>query len=189
MLLSILGIRVAGDILYQFPSNESIQIPRDATIICLGGGKGRIEAAFTLFASGIGKDLYIVGVGKKSTVPLLLKNHAPDLQISGERLSRVQVETESKNTMENAVAVSAYLNQHPDVKTIVLVTSGYHMRRATFIIGREAHKSLEIIPFNPPNEFIEQENWWHSWVGIQVTVVEYLKYFIATEIYPLLSNI
>lgn len=185
ILGTIATVRLAGDILYEFPANESLEVlHKDALIVCLGGGKGRIEAAFSLYASGVGKKLLIIGVGKRSTVTALLKNHAPELHISPDRINSVIVETESKNTIENAVALSQLLKQHSDGKKIILVTSGYHMRRAKFIIERIVSGGLEIIPFNPPNEIIEQQNWWHSWVGIQVTMIEFVKYIVATVIYP-----
>lgn len=178
-----------GDNLYKFPQIDSANsLPRDASIICLGGGKGRIAAAFSLYSSGIGQELMFIGVGKKSTAASLLKIHAPDLKIPEEKLATIQVETESKNTFENAVAVGKFLEKNPNLNKLILVTSAYHMRRAKYLVEQEARRKIEITLYNPPNEGIEEKTWWHSLIGIQVTVVEYLKFLMATEVYPRLSG-
>lgn len=190
LLTFIIAIRLLGDRLYDFPSNpELASLPKNTAIICLAGGKGRIETAFDLFFQDVGDSLFIIGAGKKSTINSLLRNHASprEVQTNEHRLGRIIVENESRNTIENAFAVSRYLQQNPNIKTVLLVTSGYHMRRAQFMIENQVHREIKIIPYNPPKEVIEQQTWWHTWLGIQVTVVEYGKFLLATLLIPRLG--
>jgi uncharacterized SAM-binding protein YcdF (DUF218 family) len=188
----IAGIRLFGGLLYHYPANpELASIPQDAAIVCLAGGKFRVEAAYSLFARGVGSELLIIGAGKRSTVAGLIRAHAAEMsgKISPERFQKIQVENESRNTIENAFALGRYLQQNPGVKTIVLVTSSYHMRRAQVMIENHVDKDIRIIPYTPENDAIGPENWWKSWIGIEVTTVEYFKFLLASILAPQLRNL
>jgi uncharacterized SAM-binding protein YcdF (DUF218 family) len=190
LLSLIVLIRVLGDRLYQYPVNPDLKdLPRDAANVCLAGGKFRVEAAYSLYANGVGDRMMIVGAGKKSTPQLLGRAHADGAtqSISQERFSRIQVETESRNTIENAFAVARFMEQNPQVKTIVLVTSGYHMRRAQMMIQTQVHREIKLIPYTPPSDALNQGNWWHTWLGIEVTTVEYVKFLLASLLIPRLG--
>lgn len=187
----IASLKCLGDSLYDFPENIT-SFPPDAVIVCLTGGKGRIEAAINLYAQGVGSGLHVIGAGKKTSVGMLLKMHVSDEianSISAQRVAQILVETESRNTIENAFAVNRLLLNSPAVKTIVLVTSGYHMRRAQFMIENQMHGQLRIVPYTPPKEAIERHNWWKSAIGIEVTLTEYFKLLTSTIIIPKLEYI
>jgi uncharacterized SAM-binding protein YcdF (DUF218 family) len=190
ILSVILAVRLLGDRLYEYPANPELsKIPSDAAIVCLAGGKLRIHEAYTLFSQGVGSKLFIIGAGKRSTALGLAKVQAPEVidKISPERFAQIQVETESRNTIENAFAVSRLLQQNPELKRIVLLTSAYHMRRAQVVIEHQVHSSIEIIPFTPPSELLAKGTWWHSWFGIDVTMAEYFKFLMASLLAPQLG--
>lgn len=190
ILSLIAGIRFFGDYLYDYSENLNVkEIPEDALIVCLAGGKFRIEAAYSLYSQNVGNSLFIVGAGKRSTPAGLARAHASNVlpKISEDRFGRIHVETESRNTFENAFAVRRFLQSHPEIETIVLITSGYHMRRALIMIQNEVRSDIKIIPFTPPNEAIQRNNWWHTWLGIQVTAVEYFKFLLASVLVPRLG--
>jgi uncharacterized SAM-binding protein YcdF (DUF218 family) len=193
LLLSLIcAIRLLGDHLYEFPGNPDLKaLPEKTVVICLAGGKFRVEAAYSLFAQGVGEQLLIIGAGKKSTAAGLGKAHAEAVleKISAARFAKIQVETESQNTIENAFAVSRFLQQNPEVSAIMLITSGYHMRRAQMMIENQAGRSVTILPYTPPSEAIGPGNWWHTWLGIQVTTVEYFKLVLTTLLLPHLKSI
>lgn len=187
ILLVFIGLRTVGDNLYLFPENPPLpSIPKDTAIICLAGAKGRIEEAFSLYAKGVGNSLYIIGAGKRSSIQTLVKNHAAQSAelISEPRLQQVRVETESRNTIENAAVVDRILQARPELQSFVLVTSGYHMRRAQFMIENQSHRKVQIIPYVPEKESIGRFNWWTTWLGIQITLMEYLKYLMAVILVP-----
>lgn len=192
LLLLIAGIRVYGDYLYDYPANPtpSDLKPKDGVIVCLAGGKYRIEAAFSLYANGVGDRLFIVGAGKKATKDGLAKLQAVEVaqKIPWDRYDRIVVETESRNTIENAFAVKQFLEQRPDVKKIILVTSSYHMRRAEFMIKSQIPADVTIVPYAPENTEIERRNWWQTWLGISVTVEEYVKFLMVKVLLPLLGK-
>lgn len=185
LLLTIVGVRTLGDQLYNYPQNPTLSsIPPNTAIVCLAGGKFRVEAAYSLFADGVGERLFIIGAGKKSSPLLLGKAHASTVmdKIPPERLEKIFVETDSTNTIENAVAVSRLLDQHPEIENILLITSGYHMRRSQVMIENQLHRQVAVYPYVPTNEALTQKNWWHSWLGIQVTSMEYFKFQLARHL-------
>ncbi len=190
LLLLITAIRFLGDELYAYPPNPPTdQLPKNAVIVCLAGGKFRIQAALSLFSQGVGDRLLIVGTGKKTTPESLARAHAVETKetIPNHRFGQIEVETESRNTIENAFAVRRYLQKNPEVQNLLLITSGYHMRRAEIMIANQISPEVKIIPFVPPNEALVKQNWWHSWIGIQVTTVEYFKFLLGSLLIPRLG--
>jgi uncharacterized SAM-binding protein YcdF (DUF218 family) len=187
LLLLIVAIRVLGNQLYNYPANPTLEnIPKNTAIICLAGGKFRVEAAYNLFADGFGDRLFIIGAGKKSSPMSLAKTHAETAlqKLSTSRFEKILVETESANTIENAVAVSRFMEQHPEIENILLITSGYHMRRSQVMIENQLHRKIAVYPYVPTNEILTKSNWWHTWVGIQVTSIEYFKFQLARYLMP-----
>lgn len=190
LLLMIAGIRVYGENLYDYSENPPAEsLPKDGVIVCLAGGKYRIEAAFALYANGVGERLFIVGAGRKATKDGLAKLQAVATaqKIPWDRFDRIIVETESRNTIENAFAVRRFHEENPQVKKILLVTSSYHMRRALFMIANQLPQDVQILPYTPPNSEIGKENWWHTWLGISITLEEYFKLLLVKMILPTLG--
>ncbi|UOQ76945.1 YdcF family protein [Hymenobacter sp. 5516J-16] len=52
------------------------------------------------------------------------------LRLAGVPRQHILLETRSRNTRENALNTRALLRQHPEIKSIVLITSAFHLRRA-----------------------------------------------------------
>jgi uncharacterized SAM-binding protein YcdF (DUF218 family) len=186
IFFAVLGLlRLLGDQLYDYPDNPEVSsLPKNATIVCLAGGKHRIETAFALFSEGIGDRLFIVGAGRKTTPLSLLRSHGPE---AAARFPWKRFDHNSRNTMENAFAVRNILEQNPEIKTLILVTSEYHMRRAELMIRHHIAPEIKIIPFTPAVEAIERGNWWHSCVGAEVTLWEYFKFMRAKLLLPLMG--
>ena len=192
VLLSFAGsIRLLGTFLYDYPpAPAKDQIPKDSLIVCLAGGRGRVHAALDLFSEGVGAELFIVGAGPHTNVQTILKNilAAPDApKISVARMQKVLLEKDSRNTIENAYAVENFLRQNPQVHDVVLITSSYHMRRSLLILQSLLRKEVHVVPYSPPKEPIDAANWWQSFLGIEVTVVEYSKFLLAKILIPNLS--
>jgi uncharacterized SAM-binding protein YcdF (DUF218 family) len=155
-------------------------------IVCLAGGKHRVETAYSLFADGVGDRLWIIGAGKKSTVMGLARVQASEVaqKIPWDRFDRILVETESRNTIENAFAVKRFLEQFQGLKSVVLVTSPYHMRRSILMIAHHIPPETRIVPFTPVTAEFGKGNWWQTWTGISVTVAELLKFELASLLVP-----
>ncbi len=186
----IAAIRLLGDNLYDFPANPSSpSLPKNSVVVCLAGGKHRIEAGYSLFAGGVGENLFIVGAGKHATALGLARIQAMGIaqKIPQDRFEKILVENESRNTIENAFVVKRFLDQNPNVKNLILVTSSYHMRRATFMVAHQIAADVNIIPFVPQAMELGRNNWWHTWLGITLTTEEYFKFLLTSLLVPRLG--
>lgn len=107
----------------------------------LTGGNYRIHTGLTLFASRLSDNLYITGVHQSVTDQDILKmwkgiTALPDCCI--------EIGHNATTTLENALETKEWL-QGKDIKSIRLVTSTYHMKRA-LIEFNNALNGIEIIP-------------------------------------------
>ncbi|MGI4875753.1 MAG: YdcF family protein [Janthinobacterium lividum] len=81
-----------------------------------------------LISGGSGSVLHTVGTEAAGLHTLLRLSGVPD--------SALLLEERSRNTRENALFTKQLLAQHPDLKSLVLVTSAFHERRAMGCFAR-----------------------------------------------------
>ena len=185
-------VKVTGDQLYSYEANPNIdKIGKSTLIVCLAGGKGRIQSALSLYSRGKGIALFIAGAGPKTTREGILREHLPPeaiASISGSRKENIVVETQSRNTIENAYAISRFLRNNPEVTDVILITSAYHMRRSLLILENALRGQVTLVPYTAKEgAAILRENWTSTWIGIGVTLEETGKLLLARIFIPLLE--
>ena len=98
----------------------------------LNEGADRIWHAVTLYKKGIIRRILITG--KDGTIRDRGLNEAQqfkrDLEMWGIPSKDILIEDKSRNTYENALFTKELLDQHPELKSFLLITSSNHMRRA-----------------------------------------------------------
>ncbi len=189
----LLALFLAGEIYDYQDTLDGAALPEDIdVIVCLAGGRGRIAAAGDLWmryrdAAQADKTknrkipkLYISGMGHLSNW------RAFSLQLRrgiSQVIPRDQVilETRSVNTEGNAIWFAEYARIH-SMKSAILLTSSYHMRRAVLIFSRVLQNHLA-----PTGQHLRMEtlsliqdpfdatDWRTSLQGIRVTLNEFLK--------------
>ncbi|MBO2012826.1 YdcF family protein [Hymenobacter negativus] len=100
--------------------------------VYLSNGADRFTNALWLYRAKRVRRIIISG-GTGSTDPRTVTEAAELatlLRLSGVPQRDLLLEERSRNTRENALYTKALLAQHPDIKTLVLVTSAFHERRA-----------------------------------------------------------
>jgi len=120
------------------------QLPHDR--VYLGRGADRLTHALWLYRAGRVKRIIISG-GSGSVLETG-RSEARELDILL-RLAHVPrahilLEDKSRNTRENALFTKQLLAAHPDIKSLVLVTSAFHQRRA---LGCFRQAGLAPVPF------------------------------------------
>lgn len=78
-----------------------------------------------------------------------------------------------RSTAEEADSIAVELRRR-GVKSVLLVTSNYHTRRAANIF-RERAPEIEIIPVEAPDENFTANGWWHSREGQKTFLYEWEK--------------
>ena len=183
--------KLAGDSLYEYEKNPDFsKLSKSAVIACLAGGKGRIQPALKLFQEGNGFILFIAGAGPKSDRDKILRNYLKPVELESlpaDRKENIHVENQSRNTIENAYAIARFLRNNSEINEVVLVTSAYHMRRSLLILESALSEDIKVHPYTPTEGSYSKENWLASWIGIRITLQEYLKYLLARVFVPLLE--
>lgn len=170
---------------------DGAQLPPTDAIVVLAGGRGRIAAAGDFWFRYYEREeageieaapmLYISGMGPNSNWATFEKSIRPGVSKTM-KPSNVVLETESRNTEENALWVvkNARLRGW---RRIVLMTSPYHMQRSRFIFAKVLAKTdlkLTVDSLTIFQEEYSSEEWRDSLNGIRVTMIEYLKWLYYT---------
>lgn len=85
-------------------------------------------------------------------------------------------------TLGEAMALPELI-ERLSIKSLILVSSGYHLRRAVNAAKNCcANPEVELIPVAVPNELASEtrENWWKTYRGFPLILSEYLKNFLYT---------
>lgn len=143
-------------------------------IVVLTGASQRMTDAIELLAEKRGKRLLVSGVNPTTTTEEL-KKQVPDFA----RLSECCIDLghEAQNTLGNAVETAAWAKKH-GFRTLLIVTSAWHMPRALVELERET-EGIELIPYPVITERMREQSWWTSPQVARLLVFEYLKYLAA----------
>lgn len=192
----VLPLFLAGDIYDYQDTLDGFHLPPIDVIVCLAGGRGRIVASgdlwYRYWEQKKAPKLYISGMGHQSNWQAFQKQLRTGVR---EVITQEDVilETESSNTENNARWFGKYLVKEK-WKRILLVTSPYHMKRASYIFSQILSQP-EIISkvaegenYDPKNtgvrietlsifqEPFEPSEWRMNFNGIRVTIIEYIKW-------------
>jgi hypothetical protein len=178
----------AGEIYdYQDTFNLADDVASTDVVLCLAGGKGRIPIAFELWESiganrpksptGSQNDpiLFLSGVGPKAGMETLREQGVSKESLSHVTHQNVVFENVSENTFENAQFFASFARQK-GWHHVALVTAGYHMRRAHFILNKILGPDVEIKTQTVDAVHFERNQWHSDAYAIRVTVIEYIKW-------------
>ena len=166
-------------VLYVFSFHFSQSAQADA-IVAWTGGEYRIHTAVSLLEQGRASKLLISGVNKLVKSDSFLGNITPEIR------SKIDLGYQATTTEENALETAdwVYKNQ---VKSVVLVTSFYHMPRS-LLEFQHALPSIAVYP-NPiwPKDFAESTEWIHTRAAFHL-LVEYHN-FLCIKVSYLLKGV
>ncbi|MBB2167563.1 YdcF family protein [Gluconacetobacter aggeris] len=115
-------------------------------IVALTGGQGRIEASLRLLASGQAHQLLISGVAPHATTASIAGALPPDLaaSLSPELWRRVTLGRHATSTIGNADETAQWARAS-GLRSLIVVTAGYHIRRAIM----EIHRTVPDVALHP----------------------------------------
>jgi len=127
-------------------------------IVALSGGdtSARADEAIKLYEKGWAPLLIFSGAAADKSGPSNAEVMQRQAIAAGVPASAIIIETRSENTSENAAATSDILSQQ-GVKSVILVTSAYHQRRASLEFTRRA-PSVEV-----RNHPVATDDQWSAW--------------------------
>ena len=175
--LAAVIVLAAGFLWFAFHiANEEPLLDRAAAdgIVALTGGASRINDAVELLASGRGRRLLITGVAPTTNTAELIR-----LAPESERWFGccIDLDYSAVNTVGNAAETRRWARAR-GFRSLVVVTSGYHMPRAMLEI---AHRlpDVTLIPFPVVSAQSRAERWWSNAGTAKILAFEYLKFIVA----------
>jgi uncharacterized SAM-binding protein YcdF (DUF218 family) len=156
------------DFAYKTFSLSQKDVKTDA-IVVLTGGRGRIEEGVRLYREQKARWLFLIGVDPSVQKKDLFKGGDGEMKGEGVILEKV-----SRNTLENAF-YSRDLIIKKDIHSIRLITSRYHMKRATLIFRNLLPKDVAIYP-HPVDSKNLKEKWWNDGGSFRLLFTEFYKY-------------
>ncbi|MFB9268964.1 YdcF family protein [Bradyrhizobium erythrophlei] len=158
--------------------------PRNADgIVVLTGGSSRVSDAMELLAAGYGQRLLISGVHPTNDASDISRS-LPDSQ----RLLSccVDLDRSAVNTRSNAAETRRWARER-GFKSLIVVTSNYHMPRAIVELSH-AMPDVTLIPFSVVGDRWRDEPWWTSGATFRLLLSEYAKY-VAAEVRVRLADV
>jgi uncharacterized SAM-binding protein YcdF (DUF218 family) len=145
-------------------------------IVVLTGGSSRVSDAMELLAAGYGKRLLISGVHPTSAVSDISRSLSENQSLLG---CCVDLDRSAVNTRSNAAETRRWVHER-GFKSLIVVTSNYHMPRAIVELSH-AMPDVALIPFAVVGDRWRDEPWWTSGATIRLLLSEYAKY-VAAEV-------
>ena len=175
-LAAVAGLALALGFLWfvwRLPAEE-ITLNRDADgIVVLTGGASRISDAIELLAAGHGRRLLISGANRSTNQSEIARLNPEFARVVG---CCVDFDR-SLNTLGNAIETRRWA-QSRGFRSLIVVTSSYHMQRAALEFKSFA-PDVRIIPWPVIPEGLDMQNWWRDSRYRSLIIREYSKYVAA----------
>jgi len=156
------------DFVYKTFSYRQSEVKADAVVV-LAGGKGRVDEGVRLYRARKGDWLFFIGVDPSVRKSDLYVPRRGDPSPDGVILEKV-----SRNTLENAI-YGRDIIMEKDVRSILLITSRYHMKRASILLRNALPKDVAIYPY-PVDSVNLKEAWWSHVGSFHLLFNEFYKY-------------
>jgi len=151
-------------------------------IVVLTGGSSRVSDAMELLAAGYGQRLLISGV-HPTNAAIDISRSLPDNQSLSDNQSLlsccVDLDRSAVNTRSNAAETRRWAHER-GFKSLIVVTSNYHMPRAIVELSH-AMPEIALIPYAVVGDKWRDEPWWTSGATVRLLLSEYVKY-VAAEV-------
>lgn len=139
-------------------------------IVVLTGGRGRIDEGLVLLRRGRAKLLILSGVHQDSDLDSIFLK-----RVNSVESSKIVLEKRSRSTFENALEVRRLMAEN-GFTSMVLITSGYHMKRARYTFGKVMPEGTRIEPYNVSTPNFDERRWWEGG-SLGILAAEFVKYY------------
>jgi uncharacterized SAM-binding protein YcdF (DUF218 family) len=145
-------------------------------IVVLTGGSSRVSDAMELLADGYGRRLLISGVHPASGASDISRSLTDNQSLLS---CCVDLDRSAVNTRSNAAETRRWAHER-GFKSLIVVTSNYHMPRAIVELSH-AMPDITLIPFAVVGDKWREEPWWSNGATVRLLLSEYVKY-VAAEV-------
>ncbi len=176
VLFVILLIIVGGLIGIGYYLSPQSPLQKADAIVAISGGETQERAleAIKLYQQGWAPVIIFSGAAADSSGPSNANAMANQAEQAGVPAADILLDNTSANTEQNATNVAAIIQQH-GYKSIILVTSPYHQRRADIVFRRALGSSFVIIDHSAVDTGWRRSDWWATSQSRQITFAELSK--------------
>ena len=128
------------------PGPAPLTVKSDGVVV-LTGGAGRFQRGLAVVEAGAARRMLISGVGRTTSRRQL----AAAFGVAKRRLKSTDLGYEAVDTRSNAEETARWVAQH-EFRSIRLVTSAGHMRRARLELSRVLPADVKVLPDAVPSE-------------------------------------
>lgn len=148
--------------------------PQADAIVVLTGGTKRVEHALELLAAGKAQRLLISGVHPGTRASQIAAITSADMPLFE---CCVDLDKVALNTAGNATETASWVRSH-GFRSLLLVTSSYHLPRATMEL-RSVLPDVELIPYPVAPTSVDLKHWYEDISATKLLLREYMKYVLA----------
>lgn len=153
-------------------------------IVAVSGGETeqRTMEAVRLYKKGMADTILFSGAAEDKSGPSNAAAMKAIAVSEGVPARNILVEEESANTEQNAL-FSSKIIKNQQAKSIILVTSPYHQRRANLNFKDALGPGVEIINHSATDSSWRKNSWWTQDYTVQLTLSELQKnlYVVSTD--------
>ena len=160
--------------LSQLRGAETVPDRKADGIVVLTGGSSRVSDAMELLAAGYGRRLLISGVHPTSTANDISRT-LPENQSF--MTCCVDLDRTALSTRGNAAEARRWAEGRR-FKSLIVVTSNYHMPRALAEIAHQL-PDVALVPFAVVTDRQRADPWWKGRTTARLMVTEYVKFVFA----------
>lgn len=130
----------------------------DAIVVISGGDtKARTDEAIKLYQNGWAPKLILSGAAQDKTGPSNAAAMGRQAESEGVPSEAIILEDQSETTQQNAEKAQTIFEEN-SIKTVILVTSAYHERRASLEFAARSHEVL--VRRHPVANDSQWSGWW-----------------------------
>lgn len=145
-------------------------------IVAISGGEtdARAGEAIRLYQNDYASKLIFSGAAEDKSGPSNAQEMKEQATADGVSPGDIIIEELSNNTNQNATEVAKIVKDN-GYKSIILVTSPYHQRRASIAFSRALGPDVAIINHSAPDQSWRRSHWWASPYAYGLTLAELQK--------------
>jgi len=151
------------------------KLAKSDVIVAISGGEtsSRADEAVALYKSGWAPRIIFSGAAQDTSGPSNARAMMTEAVAAGVPAAAIQLDEKSADTRENAANVRS-LAEAAGYRSMILVTSPYHQRRA-YIVFHRALSKMPILNHSAADHTWSRSRWWVTAASRELTLSELQK--------------
>lgn len=172
-----LAIYVFVAIAFVWQINHYPKLPKDTQadgVVILTGGEERVDKGLQILQKNRAQRALVSGVHRSVKLHELLTLHKASPALT----DRIDLGFGAIDTAGNAQETAEWVNEHA-IKSLIVVTSNYHMPRAILHLQSVLPHDVKLIPASVTPDLLQRKNWYHHANALAWVFLAYNKYLLT----------